>query len=90
MPKIGDWIQIISMEGEPRYTGKIGQITHIDDMGQLHGTWGGLAVIPSEDDYEIIEDPHARAARKTDEKDDFYHVYETMSEDKIYVPKRKE
>ena len=55
MPKVGDKIRIIYMSGEPRYSGKEGEITHIDDMGQLHGTWGGLAVIPGEDDYEIIQ-----------------------------------
>jgi len=55
MPKVGDTIRIVCMSGEPRYSGKEGEITHIDDMGQLHGTWGGLAVIPGEDNYEIIQ-----------------------------------
>ena len=56
MVKVGDTIKIIHMEGEPRYSGKVGTITNIDDMGQLHGTWGGLAVQPSNDDYEIIKE----------------------------------
>jgi hypothetical protein len=30
-------------------------IEHIDGIGQLHGTWGGLAVIPEADDFEIIK-----------------------------------
>lgn len=38
------------------YYGRVGFITHIDDIGQLHGTWGGLALIPSIDDFIILED----------------------------------
>lgn len=56
MAKIGEKIEIISMTGEPQYTGKIGTITHIDSLGQLHGTWGGLAIIPMLDTYKILED----------------------------------
>lgn len=55
MVKIGDKIRIISMYAEPHYDGKEGKVTHIDSMGQLHGTWGGLAVIPEEDEFEIIK-----------------------------------
>ena len=55
-PKIGDKIRIISMNGEPRYAGKEGIIHTIDSLGQLHGSWGGLAVIPGEDSFEIIEE----------------------------------
>ena len=54
MVKIGDKIKIISMNGEPQYTGKIGTVEHIDDIGQIHGTWGGCAIIPGTDEYEII------------------------------------
>ena len=39
--KIGDTIKIIKMEGEPQYTNREGVVTHIDDAGQIHGTWGG-------------------------------------------------
>ena len=35
--------------------GKEGVVTDIDDLGQLHGTWGGLALIPKLDKYEIIK-----------------------------------
>ena len=35
--------------------GKEEVVTDIDDLGQLHGTWGGLALIPKLDKYEIIE-----------------------------------
>jgi hypothetical protein len=52
--KIGDKIRINWMEGEPQYAGREGVVTRIDDIGQLHGTWGGCAVIPGDDDYEII------------------------------------
>ena len=34
--------------------GKEGTITWIDDAGQLHGDWGGLAVQPENDIIEII------------------------------------
>ena len=52
-PRVGQTITIISMAGEPEYCGKTGVITHIDDAGQLHGTWGGLTVIPGDDIFEI-------------------------------------
>lgn len=54
-PEVGDTIQIIEMLGEPNYSGKNGVIRTIDSMGQLHGTWGGLAVIPEEDIFRIIK-----------------------------------
>lgn len=54
--RVGDKIRIIHMDGEPRYTDKIGIIDKIDDMNQLHGSWGGCAVIPDVDLFEIIEE----------------------------------
>ena len=54
-PEVGDTIQIIEMLGEPNYSGKNGVIKTIDSMGQLHGTWGGLAIIPEEDIFRIIK-----------------------------------
>lgn len=56
MPKVGDFIRILCMRGEPQYTGKTGRVTVVDSIGQLHGTWGGLAVIPGEDEYEIVKE----------------------------------
>ena len=53
--QVGDKIKICDMDGEPHYTGKEGVITSIDDMGQLHGTWGGLAVNPHFDVVRILE-----------------------------------
>ena len=52
---LGATIEIIDMEGEPQYCGKIGVVEHIDDQGQLHGTWGGCAVIPGVDTFKIIK-----------------------------------
>lgn len=52
--KVGYRIRIIRMAGEPQYSGREGLITNIDDAGQLHGTWGGCAVILDEDDIEIL------------------------------------
>ena len=55
--KVGDRIRIISLYDSyalDTYNGKEGNVTLIDDAGQLHGTWGGLAVIPGEDSFEII------------------------------------
>lgn len=55
MTKVGDKIRIIDMEGEPQYTGKEGIVQYIDDIGQIHGTWGGCALIPDTDTWEVIE-----------------------------------
>lgn len=54
--KIGDVIKIIHLDGEDnKYDGKQGIVKAIDDLGQLHGTWGGLAVIPGVDEFEKVE-----------------------------------
>ena len=52
--KIGDKIKITNMEGEPQYTNREGVVTHIDDAGQIHGTWGGCAIIPEVDTYILL------------------------------------
>lgn len=54
MVKVGDTIRIINMNGEPQYTGREGVVKSIDDMGQIHGSWGGCALVPREDEFEII------------------------------------
>jgi len=55
--KVGDRIRIIRLN-DPyalnSYNGKEGEVQHIDSLGQLHGTWGGLAVIPEEDEFEVL------------------------------------
>jgi len=60
-PRVGDTIRIIHMDDcdgkdtqAQNYNGKTGEIEYIDDAGQLHGTWGGLAVLPDVDEFEII------------------------------------
>lgn len=60
--KIGDTIRIIRMSDDGgkdlqarMYNGRSGVVEHIDSIGQLHGTWGGLAVIPGVDEIEVKE-----------------------------------
>lgn len=38
--KVGDAVHIFEMVGEPQYTDAEGVVEFIDDIGQLHGTWG--------------------------------------------------
>ena len=53
--KVGQRERIIHLEGEDtRYDGKEGEIEHIDGIGQLHGTWGSLAIIPEAHEFIII------------------------------------
>lgn len=54
--KPGDKIRIIEMQGEPDYTDRIGTVEKIDDAGQVHGTWGGLALQPERDKIEPLKD----------------------------------
>ena len=56
---IGKKVKINNLKGEEKYSGndydgKTGEITYIDDMGYFHGTWGGVSLIPNEDDFVII------------------------------------
>lgn len=55
MVKVGDKIRIIFMNYEPEYTGREGTVEFIDDAGQIHGTWGGCAIIPECDEFVIIK-----------------------------------
>lgn len=55
MIKVGDKIKIIQMEGEPDYDGKEGVVEFIDGIGQIHGSWGGCALIPGVDRFIKIE-----------------------------------
>ena len=52
----GDTIRIIRMNDDGgkdlqarMYNGRSGVVEHIDSICHLHGTWGGLAVIPGVD-----------------------------------------
>lgn len=55
---VGDTIKIVRMDDpyipKGSYDGREGTVEHIDDAGQLHGSWGGLAVIPGVDSVKII------------------------------------
>ena len=60
--KIGDTIRIIRMDDQGgkhlqarEYNGQTGIVEYIDSIGQLHGTWGGLAIIPEVDEFEIVQ-----------------------------------
>ena len=55
--KVGTKIRIIRLDDpyDNSYAGRTGQITLIDDMNQLHGTWGGLAIQPERDIIKIID-----------------------------------
>lgn len=56
--KVGDKIRIIKMCDDLsgiEYEGREGVIEHIDSMGQLHGTWGILAIIPEVDVVQILK-----------------------------------
>lgn len=48
-------IKVLNDPYDSNYPGKTGIVTFIDDMGHLHGTWGGLAIIPQEDIIEILK-----------------------------------
>ena len=50
--EIGAIIKIIEMKDEPNYKDKLGVVTYIDSAGQIHGTWGGCALL--NDDRFII------------------------------------
>lgn len=52
---LGRMIKIIDMKGEPHYNGRLGMVRNVDDIGQLHGTWGGLAVDLSVDKVEVLK-----------------------------------
>ena len=48
-------IRIDYMDGEPNYAGRTGVVRSVDDAGQLHGTWGGLAVDPKADSISLVD-----------------------------------
>lgn len=64
MAKIGDTIVIKALAKDKTsglsdpsaydYVGKTGVVESIDDAGSLHGTWGGLGILP-EDEYEVLQ-----------------------------------
>ena len=76
--KVGDSILIINMEGEPDYCGRKGKVDHIDSLGQLHGTWGGLAVIPGVDKFDILTDESLKESLSDDKLRSLFedHLYQ--------------
>ena len=59
---VGDTIQILDFardngselpQSEQKLIGKTGVVTDIGGMGELHGTWGGLAIL-TDDKYKVI------------------------------------
>ena len=66
---VGDKIRIIHlMDEDNSYDGKEGVVDHIDGLGQLHGTWGDLAVIPGVDEFEVITNEDLVEAKKDEEE----------------------
>lgn len=55
---LGCEIVITHLSGEDgTYDGKSGIVEYVDDMGDLHGTWGFLAVIPGQDRFRVVSRP---------------------------------
>lgn len=56
--KVGDTIKILWVDDFgyviDSYIGREGIVQFIDGIGQLHGTWGGLAIIPGTDNFKVI------------------------------------
>lgn len=57
-PKVkkGDIIKITKFNypyGTP-YVGRVGEVLGEDFLGQIHGTWGKLPLIPQIDEYELV------------------------------------
>lgn len=70
---IGKKIRIIDMKGEPQYTGKTGIVTSVDDAGQIHGTWGGCALVEG-DRYEFIDNDEEGKLPKEGPKTKYWSV----------------
>lgn len=61
MVAVGDKIRIIRMDDSGgkdlqarEYNGREGVVESIDSIGQLHGTWGGLAICTEIDEIETL------------------------------------
>ena len=60
---VGDKIRIIRMNGEPQYDNKEGFVTFIDSLNQIHGTWGGCALLMT-DSFVINEKENKNELKK--------------------------
>lgn len=80
----GTKVHIDRMEGEPQYTGKQGIVEFVDDAGQIHGTWGGCALLAETDKFTVLERPKEKAYRATniqwdvDEEEDLEELPDSM------------
>lgn len=58
--KPNDDVYIIEINNESSnvddsvYNGKTGKVLYIDSANQIHGTWGGLALIPDKDSFYVV------------------------------------
>ena len=81
---VGTKIRIERMEGEPHYSGRVGEVEKIDDAGQIHGTWGGCALLAETDKFTVLERPQVKAYRAThiqwdvDEQEDLEELPDSM------------
>ena len=72
-PFVGRKVLIHEMEGEPQYAGKTGVVTSVDDAGQIHGTWGGCALVEG-DRYEFIDSDEKKKLPKEGQKTKYWSV----------------
>ena len=57
--KVGSIVKIIELRDEPAMSllnKDSGVVTYIDDAGQIHGTWSGLAIIPEVDSFLVLKE----------------------------------
>jgi len=56
--KVGKVVQIVQLKDEPfsPLYGKTGVVTLVDDAGQIHGTWGSLAILPECDNWLVMKE----------------------------------
>ena len=55
--KVGTLVQIVQLKDEPvaPLYGRTGIVEFIDDAGQIHGTWGSLAILPDVDNWLVLK-----------------------------------
>jgi hypothetical protein len=53
---IGMLFILLRVSHKGYYTDREGVVTHIDDAGQIHGTWGGCAIVSEVDEFIILDD----------------------------------
>ena len=84
-------IRIDHMEGEPHYDGRQGIVESIDDAGQLHGSWGGLAVLSADqftvigEKFKLFDDVEKNKDFFEKGKDEFLTTYKDMTENEYDV-----